>query len=85
MAWPVYPNVPPAPDAWELLAQIVFKAHVAGAPNFDLINFLAFKCAANVHTSPIPDPQHLLKVQAALNAANLGWWNVVARELDHDI
>jgi hypothetical protein len=81
--WPNYPPLPAVP-AWQLLAEIVFKAHTAGAPNFDLINYLAFKCAANQTGNP-PDAAHLLRIQAALNAANLGWWGVVANELDHDV
>jgi len=67
-----------------MLAEIVYKAHVANAPNFDLINFLAFRCAANQTGNP-PDAEHLLRIQSALTAADSGWWGVVAIELDHDV
>ena len=85
MAWPNDPIMPP-PDtrtAWQVLAEIVHKAHLANAPNIDLIIYLALKCAANDHGGNVVN--HSAKVLSALNAADLGWWGVVANELDHDV
>lgn len=83
--WPLEPVPPDGRPAWQILNEIVFRAHGAAPVNIDLIVWLAFKCAANDHAHhPHPFPLNDLHVINALNAAKIGQWGVVERELDHD-
>lgn len=84
MAWPIDPIPGDPRPPWQILNEIVFRAHAGNAPNADLIIYLAFKCAANAHTKKHTDAAQDQHVLNARDAARLGQWFVVASELDHD-